>query len=100
MNQVELAVCGQAGLGEVAAANNGHQRIEAVEQGQLVTTSAVKEVAFGMQKFAPSGFLRIVPEIEADLHIVAAQKTNDFFYQNLSFFVQRFGVEFVAQESG
>lgn len=98
VDQVQLAVGGQAGPGEVAAAGDAGNREEAVEEGLLLPAAAVEQVTLGMQEAAAPASIGFVAEVEAHRHVVAAQEADQLFDQLLGFFLERRGVELVAEK--
>jgi hypothetical protein len=100
VDQVQLAVGGQAGPGEVAAAGDAGDREEAVEERLLLAAAAVEQVTLGVQEAAAPAAIRLVAEVEAHLDVVAAQEADQLLDQLLRLFLERRGVQLVAEKIG
>ena len=71
-DRIQFVVVPEPWRGEVAAADNAHQRIEIIEERLLVAAPAVDEIALGVKKVSPPTCRRIMAQIELHFNIIAA----------------------------
>ena len=73
VDEVQLAVGGQTGAGEVAAADDAGDGEEPVEQGLLLPATAIEQVTLGVEEAAAPALVGVVAQVERT-SVVAARK--------------------------